>query len=85
MGWPKKQACCLPPKSHKVLEINSPVFSAIVLFENQPFPRVLFVVFQKEGSLGRMELEATPSWPKKALKLVVCLSKANPRILLVAF
>ena len=42
------------------LAVDSPFFSAIVLFKtDRHFPRV-FGGFQKEGSLERMEMEATP-------------------------
>ena len=43
------------------LGVDSPFISAIVLFKNQPFPQgSWWFSRKKEGSLERMEMEATP-------------------------
>ena len=42
------------------LGVDSPFFSAIVLFKNQPFPRVFGGFLERFGSLERLELEVTP-------------------------
>ena len=43
------------------LGVDSPLFSAIVLFKNQPFAQVFGGSLERSGSLERMEMEVTPT------------------------